>query len=99
MAFRRPPNPNRNHPLFCPYCAGESLFPDEQDDFAWSCQECLRVFSVQFHGQDDAAERVPEPAPSTQQALRASLARLALRAGSVDVSQTGTPNSRRPEGV
>ena len=54
MNFRRQPNPNRNHPSFCPYCAGTDLFPDEEDDFAWKCQECLRIFSVRFHGQDDA---------------------------------------------
>lgn len=28
MSLRRKPNPNRNHPLHCPYCAGEDLFPN-----------------------------------------------------------------------
>lgn len=50
MNFRRQPNPNRNLPIFCPYCAGTDLFPDQEDDFAWNCQECLRVFSLRFHG-------------------------------------------------
>ena len=27
--LRREPNPNRNHPLHCPWCAGEDLFPNE----------------------------------------------------------------------
>lgn len=74
MAFRRDPNPNRNHPTHCPYCGGMDLFPDEEGDFAWSCQECLRVFSVMFHGQDDPGS-APAPAPSTGQALASSLAR------------------------
>ena len=72
MKFRRKPNPNRNHPLFCPYCAGEGLFPDEETEFAWSCSECLRVFSVQFHGQDEQ-EAAPEPAVSTNEALQKSM--------------------------
>ncbi len=74
MSFRRKPNPNRNHPLFCPYCAGEELFPDVETDFAWSCRDCSRVFSVQFHGQDDPDHR-PSPARSTSEAVKNSLAR------------------------
>ncbi len=74
MAFRREPNPNRNHPTHCPYCGGTDLFPDEEGDFAWSCQECLRVFSVMFHGQNDP-EHEPAPAPSTSEAWRKSLDR------------------------
>ena len=35
MNFRREPNPNRNHPTFCPYCGGEELWPNEETDFAW----------------------------------------------------------------
>ena len=35
MSFRRQPNPNRNHPTFCPYCSGEGLWPDEETEFAW----------------------------------------------------------------
>lgn len=74
MSFRRKPNPNRNHPKHCPYCGGTDLFPDEEGDFAWACQECLTVFSVMFHGQNDP-ERPPAPAPSTEEALQNSLAR------------------------
>ena len=74
MSFRRTPNPNRNHPLFCPYCAGEELFPAVEDDFAWSCSDCTRVFSVRYHGQDDPLHR-PAAARSTSQALQESLAR------------------------
>lgn len=74
MSFRREPNPNRNFPTFCPYCAGEELFPDEVSDFAWKCSECLRVFEVKFHGQDDP-QTVPLPAKSTEQAMQESFAR------------------------
>lgn len=74
MSFRRKPNPNRNHPAHCPYCAGQDLFPDEETDFAWSCQECLRVFSVQFHGQDDPVH-TPAPVVSANEALQNSLRR------------------------
>lgn len=74
MSFRRKPNPNRNHPQYCPYCAGEDLFPDEETEFAWACQECARVFSVMFHGQDDLGQQ-PSQTLSTNDALRASLAR------------------------
>lgn len=87
MNFRREPNPNRNHPQYCPYCAGEDLYPDEETEFAWSCQECARVFSVMFHGQNTSAH-TPAQAPSTNDALRASLAR--SKAGSGDIAeQTG----------
>lgn len=72
MSLRRTPNPNRNHPTFCPYCAGEDLWPDELTDFAWKCGECLRIFEVKFHGQDDP-EVAPAPAVSTPQALQHSL--------------------------
>ena len=76
MSFRREPNPNRNHPTFCPYCGGEELWPNEETDFAWKCGECLRVYEVKFHGQDDPA--APHAAaPSTEEALQASLARRA----------------------
>ena len=74
MSFRRAPNANRNHPVYCPYCAGEGLFPDEQSDFAWKCTECLRIFEVMFHGQDDP-DVAPLEAKSTEQALQESLAR------------------------
>lgn len=73
MSFRRTPNPNRNHPLHCPYCAGTVLFPDEASDFAWSCRDCYRVFSVMFHGQDDPEHR-PAAARSSNEALQHSLA-------------------------
>lgn len=72
MKFRRTPNPNRNHPQFCPYCSGTQLFPNEEDDFAWSCQECLRVSSVRFFGQDEL-DSAPLPAHSTNEALQESL--------------------------
>lgn len=76
MSFRREPNPNRNHPTYCPYCGGEELWPNEETDFAWKCGECLRVYEVKFHGQDDP--RAPHAAaPSTEEALQASLARRA----------------------
>lgn len=68
MSLRRRPNPNRNHPLYCPYCAGEQLFPDTESEFAWLCEECMRVFEVRYFGQDDPPQR-PAPAPSTNQAL------------------------------
>ncbi|PFG27873.1 ferredoxin-like protein, involved in electron-transfer [Corynebacterium renale] len=74
MSFRRPPNPNRNHPLYCPYCASEDLTPNEETDFAWKCGDCLRIVSVQYHGQDDPPHR-PAPARSTSQALKNSLAK------------------------
>ncbi|MCK7638306.1 hypothetical protein [Corynebacterium pygosceleis] len=66
------PNPNRGFPQYCAYCGGTDLFPDEETDFAWACQECRRVFSVMFHGRNDPANR-PAPAPSTAEALAASL--------------------------
>ena len=72
MSLRRQPNANRNFPEYCPYCAGTQLFPDVENDFAWSCGECRRVFSVMVHGQDDP-DQTPAPAVSTAQALRTSL--------------------------
>ena len=74
MSLRRKPNPNRNFPTFCPYCAGEELYPNEETEFAWKCGECLRIFEVKFYGQDDPATP-PAAAPSTEAALQASLSR------------------------
>lgn len=74
MNFRREPNPNRNHPMYCPYCGGMNLFPVEEGDFAWKCCECLRIFSVMFHGQDDAPV-APAKAVSSNAALQRSLQR------------------------
>lgn len=70
--LRREPNPNRNHPLHCPWCAGESLFPNEIEDFGWFCRDCTRVFSVRYYGQD-APEHRPAPARSTSEAVHNSL--------------------------
>lgn len=74
MSFRRAPNPNRNFPLYCPWCAGEQLFPAEDSDFAWICADCARLFEVKYFGQDDPPAR-PAPAPSTAEANRESLHR------------------------
>ncbi|WP_308937035.1 sirohydrochlorin chelatase [Corynebacterium cystitidis] len=73
MSFRRTPNPNRNHPIYCPYCAGEDLYPNEGTDFAWKCHECLRIADVRFYGQDDP-DSPHAPTPSTAEALQRSLA-------------------------
>ncbi len=72
MSLRRKPNANRNFPQHCPYCAGMQLFPDGENEFAWLCGDCRRVFSVMFYGQDDP-ENTPQPSASTAQALRTSL--------------------------
>ena len=45
------PNARRATVNCCPYCTGTYLFPDAETDNAWQCRECLRVFSVKFHGQ------------------------------------------------
>ncbi|AGG67792.1 hypothetical protein [Corynebacterium callunae] len=74
MSLRRKPNPNRNHPLYCPYCAGETLFPNEETEFAWFCTDCTRIFEVKYYGQDDPEQR-PAPAKSTSEALKESLAK------------------------
>lgn len=94
MSFRRKPNPNRNHPLYCPYCAGEELFPDTEGEFAWSCRDCTRVFSVMYHGQNDPEHR-PAPAPSTAEAYQASLARHGHREILRDSGETGATESQR----
>lgn len=72
MSLRRQPNPNRNHPTHCPYCAGTDLYPHELTEFAWKCHECLRIFEAKFYGQDDPILR-PRPALSTADAYRISL--------------------------
>lgn len=78
MRFRREPNPNRNHPSNCPYCGSPNLFPDEETEFAWACGDCLRVFSVMFHGQNAPVHR-PARALSTEEAFERSLARNAAK--------------------
>ncbi|WJY68904.1 hypothetical protein [Corynebacterium auris] len=88
MSLRRAPNPNRNFPTYCPYCAGEELYPNEETDFAWKCGECLRVFEVKFHGQDDPTA-APAPARSTEEALRNSLERHGHDAALAHFGDTG----------
>lgn len=88
MSLRRAPNPNRNFPTFCPYCAGEELYPDVETDFAWNCGECLRVFEVKFYGQDDPAV-AHAPAKSTEKALQESLTRRGHTAALKVIGNTG----------
>lgn len=38
---------NRQAVMYCPYCAEETLFPQEH---GWECRSCLRAFSVRFLG-------------------------------------------------
>lgn len=45
------PNARRATVNCCCYCMSENLFPSDETDNAWECRECLRVFSVKFHGQ------------------------------------------------
>ena len=40
----------RAAPLYCPYCGGEDLRPNEASHGAWECRSCTRVFSVKFIG-------------------------------------------------
>ena len=35
-------------PYHCPFCGEEDLRPVEEDDTAWSCRSCARVFSVRL---------------------------------------------------
>ncbi|GAA1471291.1 hypothetical protein P4N68_11745 [Corynebacterium felinum] len=72
MKLRRSPNPNRNHPLHCPYCASTVLLPEIDTEFAWECLECTRVFEVKYHGQNEA-DALITPAVSTTSALQNSL--------------------------
>ncbi|QYH19146.1 hypothetical protein JKI95_07860 [Corynebacterium aquatimens] len=88
MSLRRAPNPNRNHPTFCPYCGGEELWPAEETDFSWTCGECLRLFEVKFYGQDDPAT-APAAARSTPDALQESLRRRGHTAVLIGTGDTG----------
>lgn len=68
-------NPHRRLPQHCPYCGGTSLYPDERDDFAWSCGECQRVFALAFLAQKPLVSA--RESLSTQEALQSSLAWIA----------------------
>lgn len=81
-------NPHRRFPQYCPYCGGTSLFPEERDDFAWSCTECERVFALAFLEQQP--NRTHSASPSTAQALQASLQRIG------NVSAEGGASSAAP---
>ena len=41
---------NRAPAQYCPYCGETNLWPSESGHGAWSCRDCLRVFSVKFIG-------------------------------------------------
>ncbi|MDO4927778.1 MAG: hypothetical protein Q3976_01735 [Corynebacterium sp.] len=87
MSSRVKPNPNRRHPLYCPWCASTSLFPEEDDDFAWSCMECTRVFTVAYIGQNDIDSR-PAASASTHEAYERSMAKTKARQATTD-NKTG----------
>jgi transposase-like protein len=40
----------RSTPMYCPYCGGEDLYPNEASHGAWECRSCARVFTVKFNG-------------------------------------------------
>lgn len=84
MKFRRKPNPNRNHPEYCPFCASTLLFPDVETEFAWSCSDCRRVFSVMLHGQDEPGH-TPNEALSSSDALKNSLSKRGHFAGTYTI--------------
>ncbi|PRX47229.1 hypothetical protein B0I33_106330 [Prauserella shujinwangii] len=42
------PSTGRAVPFHCPYCGEEDLRPEENG--AWLCSSCRRVFSVKFIG-------------------------------------------------
>jgi transposase-like protein len=41
---------NRQPPLYCPFCADEDLYPSDQEQSAWECRSCARVFAVRMLG-------------------------------------------------
>ncbi|EIE98327.1 hypothetical protein [Saccharomonospora glauca] len=53
MSESVPGRATRVTPFHCPYCGEEDLRPE--DDTAWLCGSCRRVFAVQFVGL-----RIPE---------------------------------------
>lgn len=43
----------RAAPQYCPYCGEESIRPwgdDPERSREWRCEDCLRVFEVQYKG-------------------------------------------------
>jgi hypothetical protein len=50
---------NRAPAQFCPYCGETNLWPSESGHGAWSCRDCLRVFSVKFIGLARRASAAP----------------------------------------
>nr|WP_246049261.1 hypothetical protein [Corynebacterium tapiri] len=73
--------------MYCPFCAGQALFPEEIDDHAWACTECHRAFSVKDHGAQPA-DHAFEPAPSTAQAYLNHLSKGARDAESLASGHT-----------
>ena len=57
---------NRAPAQYCPYCGETNLWPDESGHGAWSCRDCLRVFSVKFIGLAGRASTVSLPRQVTQ---------------------------------
>lgn len=43
-------NPQRAVPYYCPFCAGEDLWPAAETHGQWECRTCARVFAVRFVG-------------------------------------------------
>jgi transposase-like protein len=50
----------RSTPLYCPYCGGEDLRPNEVSHGAWECHSCARVFTVKFNGLLNLSKVFPQ---------------------------------------
>jgi len=37
-------------PYYCPFCAGEDLWPAGETHGRWECRTCARVFALRFVG-------------------------------------------------
>jgi hypothetical protein len=55
------PDGGRAVPYVCAFCGEEDLRPVERG--RWHCRTCLRVFSVAFHGIEQASFSAPPRVP------------------------------------
>ncbi len=50
MSDPTPDASQRAVPYYCPFCAGEDLWPAGETHGAWECRTCARSFAVRFLG-------------------------------------------------
>lgn len=57
-------------PYYCPFCAGEDLWPAGETHGQWQCRSCTRTFALRFIGLSAAGARAVTQSDQEQEGTR-----------------------------